>query len=273
MRISVACVLVAITFAASSALAKDNTVKVLVLGTYHMGNPGLDLVNAQAEDVTTPERQKELEEVARRLAKFKPTKIAIEARPTRDDFISEKYPAFTPEDLKTKPDERIQIGYRLAHSLGHENVYTIDEQSDEIDYFPFGAVMKFAEENGRASEIQAMMDEIGANVKEFEASQEGKSIRQLLIAQNIPPESLEGHEKFYYGLLSFGSPKAQPGAELNAYWYMRNAKIFSKLMQVAEPGDRILLIYGAGHNYWLRHFAETTPGYVLVEAVDYLGKH
>ena len=50
----------------------------------------------------------------------------------------------------------------------------------------------------------------------------------------------------------------------------RNALIFAKLMQVAQPGDRIVLIFGAGHAYWLRHFASTTPGYMLVEPNGYL---
>ena len=53
-------------------------------------------------------------------------------------------------------------------------------------------------------------------------------------------------------------------------WYLRNAKIFAKLMTVARPGDRVLIVYGSGHNYWLRHFASTTPGYRNVDPTPYL---
>ncbi len=52
--------------------------------------------------------------------------------------------------------------------------------------------------------------------------------------------------------------------------YLRNAKIFAKLMRQAKPGDRIVVVYGAGHNYWLRHFAGATPGYVSVDPMPYL---
>ena len=41
-------------------------------------------------------------------------------------------------------------------------------------------------------------------------------------------------------------------------------------MQVSEPGDRILVIFGASHAYWLRHFADEVIGYENVDPKDYL---
>ena len=67
------------------------------------------------------------------------------------------------------------------------------------------------------------------------------------------------------GLLGFGDQKEQPGADLNAAWYLRNAKIFAKLTQIAQPGDRVLVVFGAGHAFWLRHFAEHTPGLITLQ--------
>jgi hypothetical protein len=37
--------------------------EVLVLGTYHMANPGRDIFNMQADDVLAPKRQTEIAEV------------------------------------------------------------------------------------------------------------------------------------------------------------------------------------------------------------------
>ena len=108
----------------------------MILGTFHMGNPGQDLHNAKVDDVLTPAKQAELADVAARLAKFKPTKIAMEASRMRPDFTYAKYGAFTPEMLDAKTDERVQIGFRLAHQLGLKSIYGIDEQSDTIDYSP-----------------------------------------------------------------------------------------------------------------------------------------
>ena len=246
-----------------------SSIQVMVLGMYHMGNPGLDLHNVQADDVTKPERQKELAEVAEQLAKFNPTKIALERVSKSEDFTDEKYSAFRIEDLATNRDERYQIGYRLAKLLNHSKVYAIDEDSDTIDYFPYGAVEKFAKENGKEKLLADMNDEVGKKVKSFSDSQKSKSVKELLLSLNDRNE-INADQGWYYNLFQFSNYESQPGAELNAYWYMRNAKIFSKLNLIAKPGDRIIVLFGSGHNYWLRHFAQQTPGYVLVEPGQYL---
>jgi hypothetical protein len=107
-------------------------------------------------------------------------------------------------------------------------------------------------------------------MKEMEAAQKTTPIRLMLANENEPARILADHENFYYGLLAFGDEKEQPGAELNAAWYRRNAKIFAKLIQIARPGDRVLVTFGAGHAFWLRHFVQNTPGFELVEPNRYL---
>jgi hypothetical protein len=103
----------------------------------------------------------------------------------------------------------------------------------------------------------------------IEQIQEHGTVADILIDQNRPERTIED-QTFYYDLLSFGDTEQQPGADLNAMWYLRNAKSFAKLMTVAEPGDRILVVYGAGHNYWLRHFASTVYGYRNVDPTPYV---
>jgi hypothetical protein len=246
------------------------SVQVMILGTYHFGNPGLDLHNMKSENVLTPARQKELEDIATRLAKFNPTKIAVEARSDRPDFSTEKFADFTPQELTTDPDERTQIAFRLAQRLSHKSVYGIDEQSDTIDYFPFGKVEAYAKAHNQADTLARMHEDIEKNIKAMEAAQKTTPIRLLLADINEPARVRSDHQKFYYGLLALGDQKDQPGADLNAAWYHRNAKIFAKLTQIARPGDRVLVVFGSGHAFWLRHLAQNTPGFTLVEPNDYL---
>jgi hypothetical protein len=261
-----------VTLITAAQPAKNEMIQIMVLGTYHMGNPGLDLHNMKADDVTAPKRQKELKSVASSLAKFNPTKVAVERLAPKEDLIDAKYSSFTPDLLKTNPDERIQIAYRLAHSLQLTQVYAIDEQSDTIDYFPFDKVKKFVEEKGSTAYLQEISASVEKKVKGFEQLQNSKTISELLMIMNTPDEAVQDQKLGYYSLLKLSDAAKSPGADLNAYWYMRNAKIFSKLLRVSQPGDRVIVLFGAGHNFWLRHFAQNTEGCELIEPNDFLAK-
>jgi hypothetical protein len=246
-------------------------VDVMVVGTYHLANPGLDLANAKADDVLKPERQRELEWLSEALARFQPTKIMIERQAKTPDLIDPKFVAFTPAELGTNRDERVQIAYRLANRLGHKSVYAIDEQpgKGEPDYFPFGKLAAWSEAHGEKQRLDAALAEAKAFVARIEQWQAEGSVAHVLANLNRPEQTRED-QKFYYTVLGLGDTEAQPGADLNAFWYLRNAKIFAKLMTVARPGDRILVVYGAGHNYWLRHLASSVPGYRNVDPTPYL---
>jgi hypothetical protein len=248
-------------------------VEVMVLGTYHMDNPGLDLANVKADDVLKPQRQKELEALSAALAGFQPTKIVVERIAKTPELFDHRYAEFTPADLGKNRDERYQVAYRLAHRLGHKTVYAIDEDpgEGEPDYFPFGKVVEWAKANGREAALNAELEKAKATVGRIEQLQVQGSVAHVLADMNQPDQA-EQDQRWYYELFRYGDTDKQPGAELNAYWYMRNAKIFAKLMTVTKPGDRVLVVYGAGHNYWLRHFAKSTPGYVNVDPTPYLQK-
>ena len=224
----------------------------------------------KVDSVLTPTKQTELADVASRLAKFNPTKIAVEALSDRLDFATKKFDSFIPETLTKDPDERVQIAFRLAHQLGQKSVYGIDEQSDTIDYFPFDKVETYAKRHEKTAMLNRMREDVEKMVKETEAAQKTKPVRLMLADMNEATRTLSDHQNFYYGLLAIGDAKEQPGAELNAAWYQRNARIFAKLVQVARPGDRVIVMFGAGHAFWLRHFVQNTPGFQLIEARDYL---
>jgi hypothetical protein len=204
------------------------------------------------------------------LAKFKPTKIAVEAISNRPDFGYVKFDEFSPDKLNTNPDERVQIAFRLARLVGHKTIYGIDEQSDTIDYFPFDKVDAFAKANGQNDRLTALHQKVDEKIKAMDAAQHVKPVRLMLADLNEPAAIQADHGDFYYPLLRFGNQKEQPGAELNAAWYQRNAKIFAKLTQIAQPGDRILVVFGSGHSFWLRHFVQNTTGFELVEPNRFL---
>ena len=251
--------------------APQQPVQVMVLGSYHFGNPGRDKVNAHVDDVTTPQRQRELEALADAIAEFEPTRVMVEAQRPGPTYDVTDFATFSPKMLKTDRDETTQIGYRIAARAGLRSVQGIDEQpgKGEPDYFPIDRVEAYAKAHGQQAYLDAAFATVQASAKKFEAGQATTSIPRMLIRYNDPSTPMGGQDS-YYSLLRLGDGNEQPGADLNAMWYLRNAKIFAKLINVAKPGDRILVVYGAGHGYWLRHFASTTPGYSSIDVRPYL---
>jgi len=245
-------------------------VQVMVLGTYHMDNPGLDLHNAKSEDVLTPKRQAELAAVAEALAAFKPTVIAVERITPAPAYEDAAYSEFDDSQLASRRDERVQVGYRLARLAGLKTVHGIDEQPGpgEPDYFPFERVQDGVQRHGADAALAAMMSRTGKLIADFEGSQANSTVAELLIDANDPRTLAD--PSMYYELLAFDAGEDQPGAELLGYWFMRNAKIFAKLMDVVKPGDRVVVLFGGGHKHWLEHLARNTPGFEVVDPVPYL---
>ncbi|WP_310495918.1 DUF5694 domain-containing protein, partial [Sandarakinorhabdus sp.] len=236
-------------------------------------NPGLDTNNMQADSVLTPQRQRELDRVARALATFKPTHVMVEMQSKAPDFAISEYDRFDDAMLARDANEIVQIGYRTARLAGIKTVNGIDEQTGEgePDYYPYDKVQETAAKFGQAAMLKALNAPAAARVKSFEAAQRSHTVGQLLLQVNDLAD-LWGNNDSYYGMLPIGDGETQTGADLNAMWYLRNAKIFGKLMQVARPGSRVLVVYGGGHGFWLRHFAGLTPGYRNVDVMPYLKK-
>lgn len=253
----------------SSPGAKSNEIRVMVLGTYHMAGSTRDLINVEVDSVLTERRQQELAELATALAEFNPTVVVTERVTEAPDYIDPKYAEFTDATLLENENERVQVAYRLAKQAGVVRVYGIDEQPSEgePDYFPFSKVMQHADATEQQDAIGAVLAGMQKIVEDFTAETAEDHIALKLLKINTGPMSAPD---FYYALSEFDQGEDQPGAELQAYWFMRNAKIWSKLMDVTSAGDRVVVIYGAGHKYWLEHMAEHIDGYVLVDPAPYL---
>lgn len=256
---------------AAQAAPKPKPIEVMVIGSYHFANHNRDLHNVRADDVLSAERQRELVALADRIARWKPTKIMVEVEPPAEgQRLTGPSGEFDPGLLTTVASERVQIGYRVA-ALVHAPVFAINEQPDagEPDYFPFGKVAQFAEGHGMQDRMAALQADAEQRTASVSASLGELSIPAVLARLNTDEAVQEAHRP-YMEMVRFGDLIDQPGAELYAYWMMRNAKIFGKAMMVAESGDRVLIVYGSGHAYWLRHFAAAMPGYRLASSLPML---
>ncbi|MBZ6378949.1 MULTISPECIES: DUF5694 domain-containing protein [Pacificimonas] len=263
----------AVTMSVPAWAGPAPTVEVMVLGTYHFANPGADIANVDVEDVLLPGPQAEIEAIVEALSAWQPDRVLIERAPDTADYAVPAYAAYRAGEREPERSEDYQIGFRLADRLGHEAVYGFDERGEGgTDYFPFGAVQQVASDTGQEAELEAWMDDIHALTARMTQTQGQRTIATSFALMNTAETVAAEHSRFYLGLNLIGDRARLPGAELNAMWFMRNAKMFAKLQQIAEPEERVLVIVGAGHAYWLTYLAENTPGYTRVSPVPWLEK-
>jgi len=221
--------------------------EVLVLGVYHMSNPGRDIFNMKADNVLSHKRQDEIAQVIAALKKFNPTKIVVEQE-VGDEGVQKNYSDYLVGKHELTNNETEQLGFRLAKELGHKSVYPEDTEGD----FPLQRLINYAKGSGRSKELDAIMSEIGEMVKAQDAYLQSHTVLETLLYMNAE-EKVAEDVGYYYREAAIGEPDDWPGADLLAEWFRRNARIYTNVMQlVASPGERVLVIFGAGHLGWLR---------------------
>ena len=246
-------------------------VKVMLLGTYHMVNPGLDMANMKADDVTTAKRQAELEDLAILLAEFQPTKIAIEAS-YGDSIMVKRYLQYiehkNPDSLKA--NEIYQIGFRLAAKLNHTTIHPVDYR---LNIQPESLEQLMANHPDKAQYMQAMMTTIQDSISNWENILYKKTISEFLAFMNSNLLVELSHSLYLDMTKELWAPDNYGGAKMLSLWYERNVMIFQNLIRITDfdnPEERILVIFGQGHSKILRDLFQDAAYYEDVEVIDYL---
>ena len=240
--------LLALSLAASaSAQQTPARAEVLVLGVFHMNNPGRDVFSTQVDDVLAPKRQAEIAQVIEALKKFNPTKIAVEAD-VYGKGTGQRYADYLAGKHELTRNETEQLGYRLAKELGHKTVYAVDVDGD----FPWMRFVNYAKGSGRGKELDALMADVGGMVKAQNAYLASHTILETLLFMNSD-EKVAQDVGYYYRQAEIGEPGDWAGADLLADWFRRNIRIYANVMKLVDsPNERVLVIYGSGHLGWLR---------------------
>lgn len=241
----------------------ENSVHLLILGTYHMANPGLDAINLEADDVLSPRRQAEIAELNAALLRFQPTKVAVEGD-YRESAWRNRYKTYLAGTLQLGRNEIEQIAMKLARASGHETIYPIDFpmlmsglRYDEVEFKPNPKTEAESPEPRQLSEEELLMRRL--------------SVGEYLRVRNDPDRIAADHA----GYMRFLIPDRDKAAiyEHSDYllnWYKRNIRMMANVARVSEPGDRVFLLVGAGHLQIMRDFAIDSPNVCLWDALRYL---
>ncbi len=249
----------------SSYYPKEKT-KILVVGTFHFSYPGLDVIKTKETDkvdVLKEPKKSEVKELVAYIKKFKPTKVAVEAKVNWD--INEKYKEYRKGKYRNVRNETYQLGMCIANDFNLDSIYPVDTKSFSDDLFKLNP--KLMEDLSKDYDFNS--EDPFNKMIEKSFNEAGKLPSKINLLEYFKyTNSIEGHQN-NYGAYFTGDFKLDNnrGADfLSVWWYNRNLRIFRNIQKIDQTKeDRILVIMGNGHASVLRHMIEYSPEYEFVE--------
>jgi len=263
--VSVACVA-----APAPATEPQPDADFLFVGSFHMNNPGHDVHNTRVDDVLSAKRQREIADVARLIARFRPTKVMVEADVSSQAKLDASFAASCKGDRALTRNETEQLGFRIACEQKLPGVIAVDwndlgpiKDEASVDY-P-AAIERHGQQAQRAQDLaigKALNDE-------DQRTLDKGTVGDMLLRLNSP-EWLRANARSYFRVGLYGTAEDPAGANWDMLWYGRNLTIFNNIVRRTQPGDRVLVIYGAGHGNWLRQLATDSGKYRVQDTQRWL---
>jgi hypothetical protein len=133
----------------------------------------------------------------------------------------------------------------------------------------FEGLMASAEGQGKTGFLERM-SVLQQSVAAFlGALDRDRSVGEILASLNCP-EGLWASHALYMEFLDVDDGESFVGASLVEAWLGRNLRIFSNIKRLTEPGDRVLVLYGAGHAKLLSDLVSSTKSWRLEDPMRYL---
>lgn len=244
----------------------DDAVPVLNVASFHMGyTPD---ANKTEFDEHNKENVRQIHELAKKIAAFKPTIILVEQEPYKNKKIAAAYKSYldNPKMKFDNPGEIELLAYEVGRLSGTKQIYGIDYQQDY--YYP----MYYALKNPQDTVTYAKYEELFTlNEKRNNIDESKMNVAELLWLNN-QPEYLDAMINYNADLLTTVSVNGYPlGAEQASKYYNRNIIMFSNMNNVPiTKNDRIFILMGTSHTAFFKDFLRRSPKFKEVNTLDYL---
>ncbi|WP_395064581.1 DUF5694 domain-containing protein [Flavobacterium sp.] len=228
---------------------KETLPQLFLVGTFHFEYYNNDANKVDKEkqvDILSKKKQKELKELLDYIAKFKPTKICIEAPENWNTM--EKYTSYKSGKTKLGKDEIQQIVFRLMDKFKLDTVYNVDAKT----------IYEDLTESKDSTTFNPYFEKIFKDYT-FKSNLDYKKWIEYETEMNLKTPLLDYFKYFnsqkrflrdygFYLTGDFKNGKYDGADALAIYWYDRNLRIFRNIQRVTtSPNDRILVLFGAGH--------------------------
>lgn len=254
----------------TSPRESDPRADFLFIGSYHMGNPGQDVHNTRADDVLSERRQREIAEVVRLIERYRPTKVMVEADTGSQGKISERFVESCKGSRPLGRNETEQLGFRIACDMGHKTVHAVDwnelgpiKDETSIDY------RQAVERHHQQQQYEAHLA-IGKAENDLRQRILDRGTVLDMLKHLNSDEYLRQNAMAYFRIGLLGTSSDPIGANWVQLWFGRNLAIFNNIARSTDDGDRVLVIYGAGHGNFLRQLATDSGIYRVHEPMDWL---
>ena len=154
--------------------------RVMLLGTFHFDNPGLDAVKYTPIDVMQPEQQAYVVALSERLARFAPTKVLLEYTDDVDEKINQRYRDYLAGKFELRKNEVYQVGFRVAKIMGHKRVYGFDAAAPAQDIKLWDYL---SQEPAAESALNTLIETESRRLQELHRT---KSLQEILTLSNSP---------------------------------------------------------------------------------------
>ena len=241
--------------------------KVLLLGTFHFGYPNADghkVDSSKFIDVLSPVRQKEMEELAQVIQRFRPTRIYVEG--WNQSFHDSLYKAYLQGTYKLGRNEIYQLGYRVAKAMGLQKVYPVDASNFSSQYYKRFPLI---DSLWKGKPVDSLRDQYwNAKYKVMYTAGDSMALgftmleNFLHMAEPLVLNRMHGH----YLSGGFNTTNNEGADILSMWWYSRNLRIFNNILKTRPSSeDRIMVLFGNGHIPILKHCFQSSPEFEVVE--------
>jgi hypothetical protein len=262
-------------------------VEVVLLGSYHMDEPGLDEVNVSADDVLAADRQRELTTLVSNLERAEPDFVALERPASQTDAVNEVYARYRDDDWAYEEEHRfeprhperddeqmacrsevVQVGFRLADRLDHDYVVPIDVPAMLGEDSDFEALEREGHDSSAKIDVPRIdTDELQASVDERLTDSSITAYHRYLNEE----AALHYNDAMFDRYLRYGSGDNYAGPDALAKWYQRNLRMVHNIWRTVDAEtERALLVVGASHVHYLRHLLTEFPQFCPVSPLSYL---
>lgn len=262
--------------------AQNAPKEVLLIGTFHFNNPGLDVAKVNTFNVMSDKSQAELEVMSDKIKAFNPDKIFVEweydnqrrldslydlyVKNQYFDFVKKKYP----KSAFYTQNEIVQLAFRTAKKANHAKVYAMDYPNTD---FPYDSVMTVITQ---AKQLQ-LKREIEDENKEY-VKKTNEDLEKLNLTDNLLRCNDDADRKFDMGwyisrMNIAGKTDNFIGPFLVSEWYKRNIYMLSIIQKLTASTDKkIVILAGSSHIAMMKEFLLLDKNYKIVELKEVLEK-